>query len=244
MVVEPLDIYPIKSGDFSTLIVLHDRRGNEFLEEIAESINDWDDAWREMLYCILAGTQVSTEIVRRSYFGLIESMPEILDFKAFKKNPIEIQKKIALTLKRNGYRFYETKSKTMVHAADYFGDIIKDYKNLRDMDWYDVRHRLIKDVNGIGNKIASHWLRNIGYELPIIDIHVRRVLSCAGLIDIKYAAYHISDSEYKYLEKKVIEISNQMNIGVAKLDFILWSHGREYCVHKACLKCPFGNNNV
>lgn len=241
---ELLTQYPLKSSEFSTLIVLHDKRGEEFLEEMADSINNWDDAWREMLYCILAGTQVSTEIVRRSYFNLIESIPEVSDFNAIKKSPNQLQDKIALTLKLNGYRFYRTKSKTIINAANYFMDLITDYKNFRYMDWYDVRTRLIKNVNGIGNKIASHWLRNIGFQLPIIDIHVRRVLSCAGLIDTKYAKYQISDSEYWYLEKKVTEISNQINIDVAKLDFILWSHGREYCVHNACPICPFGNKDA
>ncbi len=236
--------YPLKSSEFSTLIALHNRRGEDFLEEMADSINDWDDAWREMLYCILAGTQVSTDIVKRSYINLIESVPEISDFNIIKKSPMQLQEKIASTLKLSGYRFYKTKSKTIINSANYFADLIKDHENFRSMDWYDARIQLIKNVNGIGNKIASHWLRNIGFQLPIIDIHVRRVLSCAGLIDNKYAKQQISDSEYWYLEKKVVEISNQMNIDVAKLDFILWNHGREYCVHNACLRCPFGNNNV
>jgi thermostable 8-oxoguanine DNA glycosylase len=241
---ELLAQYPLESSEFSTLILLQDRKGEDFLEEMANSINDWDDAWREMLYCILAGTQVSTDIVKRSYFSLIDSIPEVSDFKVIKKSPMQLQEKIASTLKLSGYRFYKTKSKTIINAANYFADLIKDYENFRYMDWYDARTRLIKNVNGIGNKIASHWLRNIGFQLPIIDIHVRRVLSCAGLIDTKYAKYQISDSEYWYLEKKVIEISNQINIDVAKLDFILWSHGREYCVHKACIKCPFGKNDA
>lgn len=240
MTIESLTICQKKSDDFSTLIVLHDRKGDEFLEEQADSINDWNDAWREMLYCILAGTQVSTDIVKRSYFDLIESNPEILDFNTVKKSPKKVQKKISLVLKKNGYQFYETKSKTMINTADYFGDIVKDYTNFKDLDWYDVRLRLIKNVKGIGNKIASHWLRNIGFQLPIIDIHVRRVLSCAGLIDNKYATYQISGSEYVYLEKKVIEISNQININVAKLDYILWNHGREYCTNNACFICPYG----
>ena len=230
--------------DFSTLIILHDKSGDDFLEDMANSINDWDDAWKEMLYCILAGTQVSTDIVRKSYFGLIESIPEALDFKAVKKSPIEMQQKIALTLKKRGYRFYETKSNTMINAANYFEEVVKTAENFRDADHVDLRRSLIKNVKGIGNKISSHWLRNIGFQLPIIDIHVRRVLSCAGLIDDKYAKNQISDSEYWFLERKMIEISDQMNIDVAKLDFVLWIHGREYCVNKDCRICPFGNSHV
>ena len=230
--------------DFSTLIVLHDKSGDDFLEEMANSINNWDDAWREMLYCILAGTQVSTDIVRKSYFDLIESIPETLNFKTVRNSPTEMQQKIAITLKRRGYRFYETKSNTMINAANYFEEIVNTAENFRDADHADLRRCLIKNVKGIGNKISSHWLRNIGFQLPIIDIHVRRVLSCAGLIDDKYTKNQISDSEYWFLEKKIIEISDQMDINVAKLDFVLWIHGREYCVKKACRICPFGNNHV
>lgn len=244
MSMENLSLHPINSSAFSKLIMLHDRKGEEFMDEMSKSINNWDDTWREMLYCILAGTQVSTDIVRKSYFNLIESIPEVLDYKIIKNSPLECQKKIALTLKKNGYRFPETKAKTMISAANYFENIIQECKNFRDLDWYNIRDRLIKNVRGIGNKIASHWLRNIGFDVPIVDIHVRRVLSCGGLIDDKYANYQISDSEYRYIEKNMIDISNKININVAKMDFILWNHGREYCVHKACLKCPFGNKNA
>ena len=84
--------------------------------------------------------------VKRSYFNLIESVPEVLDFNAIKKSPMQLQEKITLKLKLNGYRFYRTKSKTIINAANYFVNLIKDYKNFRYMDWYDVRTRLIKNV--------------------------------------------------------------------------------------------------
>ncbi len=233
-----------KNEKLLTLILLHEKTSDEFLDQMSHSINDWEDAWREMLYCILAGTQVSTDVVRRSYLDLIKTVPEILDINFIKEYPLQTKRKIEDTLKRNGYRFYITKSNTMINAANYFDEIVKDYETIEDLNCQEVRTRLIKNVKGIGNKISSHWLRNIGFQLPIIDIHVRRVLSCAGLIDEEFTKNQISNSEYFYLENKVIEIAKQLKIEVAKLDFILWEHGREYCIHNACEVCPLGNKNV
>lgn len=236
--------YNKRNKELLTLISLHEKTSNEFLDQMSHSINDWEDAWRELLYCILAGTQVSTDVVRRSYLDLIKTVPEILDVNYINTYPLQTKRKIEDTLKINGYRFYITKSNTMINAANYFDEIVKDYEIIEDLDCHKVRTRLIKNVKGIGNKISSHWLRNIGFQLPIIDIHVRRVLSCAELIDEEFTKNQISNSEYFYLENKVIEIAKQLKIDVAKLDFILWEHGREYCIHNACEVCPLGNKNV
>jgi N-glycosylase/DNA lyase len=197
-----------KVDAFSQVIRLHKDVSEQFLENQNNGINTWNDAWRELIYCVLAGTQISTNTVQKSYFDL------------------------------NGYRFYNTKAKTLINAASYFENLIKQYPDFKKMDWYTTRIRLIKNVNGIGNKIASHWLRNIGFSIPIIDIHVRRVLCCAKLLNEKYSKNQITEKEYLDIEKEVIEISKERSIDVAKLDYILWQHGKKYCSRKACHICP------
>ncbi len=230
-------IFLIKFEDnFEKLLTLHFYDSEQFIEEQSEAIKTWEDAWRELVYCILAGTQVSNNIVKKSFFNLIEYYPELFEF------PVNKQKinvgRISRILKSSGYRFYKTKAQAIQNAHEYFDKIVADYSDISFLDWYDVRLRLIKNVKGIGNKIASHWLRNIGFNVPIIDVHVRRVLGCAGLIDRKYSKYQITDMEYWRLEKKVIEIANRYNISVSKLDYILWKHGREFCIHNMCSLCP------
>ena len=226
-----------KVDAFSQVIRLHKDVSEQFLENQNNGINTWNDAWRELIYCVLAGTQISTNTVQKSYFDLI-SYEDILNYKKIKRYPEKTEGEIMKILKSNGYRFYNTKAKTLINAALYFENLIKQYPDFKKMDWYTTRIRLIKNVNGIGNKIASHWLRNIGFSIPIIDIHVRRVLCCAKLLNEKYSKNQITEKEYLDIEKEVIEISKERSIDVAKLDYILWQHGKKYCSRKACHICP------
>jgi len=232
------------TNELSTFLPLHYQKSTFFLEEMDASIKNWDDAWTEMIYCVLAGTQVSTNIVKKSYLNLIDSIPEITDYNYIAKFPDKYEKEIASVLRKTGYRFYSTKSATILNSAKFFQEFVDRYEYFDQIDPLDARKSLIQNINGIGNKIASHWIRNIGHQLPIIDVHVRRVLSCAGFIDKKYLKNQISDSEYQYIENVVVDLAHQINIDVGRLDYILWIHGREYCISKNCSSCPFGENNV
>lgn len=232
------------SNGLSTFLPLHYQKSSVFLEEMDASIKNWDDAWSEMIYCVLAGTQVSTNIVKKSYLNLIDSIPEVTDYNYIAKFPDKYEKEIASVLRKNGYRFYSTKSGTIINSAKFFQKFVDQYECFDQIDPFDARRSLIQNINGIGNKIASHWIRNIGHQMPIIDVHVRRVLCCAGFIDKKYLKSQISDSEYQYIENIVVNLANQINMGVGRLDYILWIHGREYCISKNCSSCPFGEKNV
>lgn len=232
------------SQELSTFLPLHYQKSTDFLEEMDSCVKDWNDAWREMIYCILAGTQVSTIIVKKSYLTLIERVPKILDYNYIAEYSSKYQKKIATILQKIGYRFYSTKSVTIINAAKFFQKFIEKYQDFTHFDPLDAREELVENISGIGNKIASHWIRNIGHQMPIIDVHVRRVLCCAGFIDKKYLKSQISASEYHFIEDIVNDLANQINMGVGQLDYILWIHGREYCLSKNCSMCPFGEINV
>lgn len=106
------------------------------------------------------------------------------------------------------------------------------------MEYTEIRQNLIKNVNGIGNKISAHWLRNIGVHIPIIDIHVRRVLSCARLVKKFYTKSQLSTREYQYLENTVFELSKKLNKKASEVDYILWKHGRDFCNRNNCSNCP------
>ena len=230
--------------EISSFLPLHIQQSTDFLDEMGSCVNDWNDAWREMIYCILAGTQVSTVIVKRSYFTLIENIPKILDYNYIAEYARKYQKEIATILQNIGYRFYSTKSIAIVNAAKFFQKFIEKFQDFKEINPLDARAVLVENVNGIGNKIASHWIRNIGHDIPIIDVHVRRVLCCAGFLDEKYLKSQITDSEYHYIETIVKDLAKQIDMGVGQLDYILWIHGREYCVGKKCSSCPFGAKDV
>lgn len=232
------------SNELLTLLILHYQKSTVFLEETDASINNWNDTWNELIYCVLAGTQVSTNIVKKSYLNLIDSIPEITDFNYIARFPEKYEKEIASVLQKTGYRFYSAKSATIINSARFFQVFIDKYEFFDHIDPIDARKLLTEHVKGIGNKIASHWIRNIGYQMPIIDIHVRRVLCCAGFIDKKYLKPQICESDYQYIEGVVVELANQIDMDVGRLDYILWIHGREYCTRKNCSSCPFGGENV
>jgi thermostable 8-oxoguanine DNA glycosylase len=232
------------SNDLSTFLPLHYQKSTDFLEQMDASIKNWDDAWEEMIYCVLAGTQVSTNIVKKSYLNLIDSIPEVTDYNYIATNPEKYADEISSVLHKNGYRFYSTKSMTIINAAKFFHNFVEKYQDIKQFNPHEARKILIQNINGIGNKIASHWIRNIGHQMPIIDVHVRRVLCCAGFIDKKYLKNQISDSEYQYIENVVVDLAKRINIDVGRLDYILWIHGREYCIRRNCSSCPIGENNV
>lgn len=216
----------------ATVIQLYSEESEKFVEDLSESLNSKDDYWCELIYCILAGTQVNNEIVVKSYRSIVETID--WDYNKIDLNTKKYELEISKILKLNGYRFWKGKTKTIVNAAKYFEEI---YEALEKNNWEYTRHFMINNVKGIGNKIASHWLRNIGFEIPIIDIHVRRVLACAGCLDKKYSRYQITFKEYILIEKIVIELGRKLGIKPSKLDYMLWKYGRDYCVHNLCEKC-------
>jgi len=142
-------------------------------------------------------------------------------------------------LKISGYRFYQTKAETIVNAARFY---LLHYAEILSMnkDKYEIRELLVDGVKGIGIKISSHWLRNIGYQTPIIDIHVRRILYCGGFTNIDYRD-NFSEKEYLVLENIMYDISKKINIPVSELDYALWLYGRNNCTNCTCSGCPIKN---
>lgn len=221
----------------SPIMKTYDIEAREFIRKQFNSISNWNDAWRELLYCILAGTQISTDIVKKAFFELIRDNG-ILQFLKIVESPKYFEENISKKLRKSGYRFYNTKTKVIINAAKYYKNMVEkhDYEKL-NTDYIELRQDIIKNVNGIGNKISAHWLRNIGVNVPIIDIHVRRVLSCAHLVDNFYTKNQLSTREYKYLESTVVELSRKLNRNASEVDYILWKYGREFCNRNNCFNC-------
>ena len=87
---------------------------------------------------------------------------------------------------------------------------------------YDKRDWLVSNVDGIGYKEASHFLRNIGFtdEITILDRHILKNLSLYGVIEEVPGS--LSKKRYLDIEKSMIRFSEMLNIPVSHLDFILW----------------------
>ena len=82
----------------------------------------------------------------------------------------------------NDVRFNESKAKYIVQAREQFsknGDL-RVKPHLRSfVNNYELREWLVENVNGLGYKEASHFLRNVGLgeEFAILDRHILRNLN-------------------------------------------------------------------
>ena len=109
-------------------------------------------------------------------------------------------------------RFFRIKSQRLLEAKTNFQNIINNINSsktdIEKRDW------LYDNINGMGMKAASHFLRNIGYKsFAIIDTHI-----------IKYMKVCKPTNKFEYLvlEKEFIKISDSFGVSPAELDMAIW----------------------
>lgn len=110
-------------------------------------------------------------------------------------------------------RFYRNKTR-------YLQEVKANWKRLYAL----VRHKvlpgnakrwlLVRDVNGMGMKVASHFLRNLGeQDLAIIDTHVLKFLKCLPPRNPK---------EYVAIENRFRRLADKNGLSIAGLDTLVW----------------------
>jgi N-glycosylase/DNA lyase len=127
-------------------------------------------------------------------------------------------KEIAINLK--GVRFHNTKARRVVEARkhlDCFKARITGFETP-----FEAREWLVENINGMGYKEASHFLRNIGMgrDLAILDRHILKNLVLLGVID--EIPRHISPKKYLEIEASMKIFSDREKIPMAHLDILLW----------------------
>jgi len=182
-----------------------------------------DLAWYELVYCILAGTKVRTKVVEKAYQQLIKNGIDKLHFSTIALEPKKAYKYIKKILKRSGYRFFSSKSKTIVNAATFYVTFKYHYELFKDLKLSQLREILVKNIKGIGYKTASHWLRNIGFDIPVIDVHVKNFLLENKMLPSKYKKNSLTPKSYLEIEKKILEITRNISINPSLFDFLIWS---------------------
>lgn len=120
-------------------------------------------------------------------------------------------------LKIIGYRFYNVRSRFIVSARS----IIEELPSLiRSADRNHSREFLVQNIDGIGYKEASHFLRNVGiFDFAILDKHIVRML-CDRLSTPLPKS--ISDKKYLELERYFIDIANGYGLEPGILDLYMW----------------------
>lgn len=100
---------------------------------------------------------------------------------------------------------------------------LKLKKRIEPGDLEKTREQLVQDIEGIGWKGASHFLRNIGYGdgFAIVSAYISRKLYQSGLLESTEPPS--SREEYLEVEQKFRQLSEETGIGTQELDLLLWS---------------------
>jgi len=80
-----------------------------------------------------------------------------------------------------------------------------------------ARKWLVKNVEGLGMKTASHFLRNGGRvkELAIVDTHILKFLKIEGEVKDQH--------HYLKIEENFRNIADKLGVSVFDLDAVVWS---------------------
>lgn len=126
----------------------------------------------------------------------------------------------------NAVRFNENKSKYIVQAREMFsqnGNISIKEKLSSLGEPEKIREWLFENVNGMGLKESSHFLRNIGLgdSFAILDSHILKNLHRHGVIE--EIPKSMTKKKYLEIEQKMKEFSEKIGIPLDELDLLWWS---------------------
>lgn len=196
-------IYSIKKIEISS-------RLKEF-ENIWSDKND-EDIFSELAFCIL-----TPQSKAKSCWDAIVKLKE--QELLLKGNTEQIKRGLTCV------RFKNKKADYVVRARKLF---VKDgrvsIKPLLNMfaDIYECREWLVKNIDGLGYKESSHFLRNIGFgeKIAILDRHILRNLKEIGIIEV--IPESMSRTKYLQIEAKMKDFARQIDIPISHLDLLLW----------------------
>lgn len=194
---------------------------NNKIEEIELRLNKFKEIWEtgtkeeifaELVFCLL--TPMSRG---KSCWAAVENM--IREGILFTGDISQIRKQL------KGARFIYKKSGYIIEARKkFFLDSNVSLKSIigKLNDGREAREWLVQNIKGIGCKEASHFLRNIGFELnlAILDRHILKNLKFIGII--KEIPGSLSKRRYFDIEKRMMEFSKAAQIPMSHLDLVMW----------------------
>jgi len=128
------------------------------------------------------------------------------------------KKELTRRLKEFGHRFYNKRADFIVSARKFerMKDIITKFSGAqRAREW------LVENVDGIGWKEASHFLRNVGFDdVAILDRHILALIREYGLIE--RAPRTLTRRRYLEIEHKLKELAERVGLSLAELDLYMW----------------------
>lgn len=127
---------------------------------------------------------------------------------------------------RHRTRFHNHKAAYIVRARErFFSEGQPLLRKSLDgfTDGKETRHWLVREVDGLGLKEASHFLRNIGRgeDLAILDRHIIRNLVRHAVI--RRIPTSLTPKRYLDVEARMERFSQEVDIPLAALDLLFWS---------------------
>lgn len=199
-----------ESSFYSKLRAIQESVVRDVLESRLEDFrrmrsSDAETLFGELCFCILTAN-TSAEMGIRTQMGI--------GIEGFLKLP---EKRLRDRLHELQYRFYNVRSRFIVKARPFIDELPG---LVRSTDPMEAREFLVKNVDGISYKEASHFLRNVGvFDLAILDKHIVRIMNQLDpSIDMKVTP------AFRYIQKENIfkTYSDSLGMKPGELDLYLW----------------------
>ena len=118
-------------------------------------------------------------------------------------------------------RFHRTKSLHLLRVRGQFPLILQQLSN--GSSARKLREWLVKNVKGLGQKEATHFLRNIGKneDLAILDRHILRNLKRYGVL--RALPVSLSKKQYLSIERRFQRFAGKIGVPLNELDLLFWS---------------------
>lgn len=186
-------------------------------EEIQSRLRDFSKVqeekyFYELAYCILTpGTRAANAEKTIANLEQNKFLEHGFDPTSYLRNPDHC------------IRFHNTKAKRLLEIRKSFDEILPIIKDV-NLPASEKRNLLFTQVNGLGMKEASHFLRNIGVRgLGILDRHILNNLQKIGVIEEIPAS--LTQKRYLEIEKKWKAYAKKINVPLDELDLLFWSMG-------------------
>ncbi|MEK6898533.1 MAG: N-glycosylase/DNA lyase [Nanoarchaeota archaeon] len=182
-----------------------DLRISEFSSFNQKTNEDW---FSELCFCLLtANSKAQTAI----------NIQKTLGYDGFTKLS---QENLARTIREHKHRFHNNKAKYIIQARqnknikEIIQSIVKKENEFKAREW------LVQNINGLGYKEASHFLRNTGHKsLAILDRHILNILADNNIIEKPKS---LNKKIYLDNEKIFQNLASSLETTPAKLDLQLW----------------------
>jgi N-glycosylase/DNA lyase len=168
-----------------------------------------DEYFYELAYCICTPQSSAVHAARAV------ALMQLADIEWNHIDPLPY-----LHQKTHYIRFHKTKAQHLIRARAIFPEIRMALQNGHTS--HQLREWLVVNVQGLGWKEASHFLRNIGHrDLAILDRHILRNLKEHRVIRSIPAS--MTRRRYLDTEQRFLAFAQRVGISVDELDLLFWS---------------------